>query len=139
MMRPTPTEIRVPFQVGPSGGIDFTMDPVVQAMQHVMSAVLTASAERVMRPGYGTEVYSSLFEADDPGVATGLVAAMQAAIRGYVPTVVVHSIKLVDDTAGDGLMQFYISFALVGRESETHEATISVGGSVFEQTYSQGT
>lgn len=138
-MRPTPTEIRVPFQVGASGGIDFTVDPVIQATQHIMAIVTTAAGERVMRPDYGTEVYGSIFEADDPGTVTGLIASMRQAIRAFAPNVLLQDIRLSDTRPDDGLMQFFISFSMLGRENEVHEASIEVGGTVFEQTYTRGT
>lgn len=128
-------EIAVPFQIGPSGSFDSTTDPVIQAIQHILSAVATTPGERVMRPGYGTVVYGSLFEADDPSYMNGIITDMRTKIHAYVPEVNIMGLTLRDNSVDDGQVEFRISFQLVGSD-ELHEANIAVGGTVTERTFS---
>lgn len=134
MAQPSYSEIRVPFQVGPNGGIGFTHDPVEQARQHVLSAVTTGIGERVMRYEYGTPIYASLFEPDDPATAAGLVAEMTRAIQEWVPEVQVVGISIPDDTPSNGLVVYNVSFRLKGVNSAVHEAEVLIGGTVIERT-----
>lgn len=127
------SEIRVPFQIGPHGGVDYTTDPVIQAMQHIMSVVLTNPGERVMRPGYGVPVWDALFEGENTLVSTALIAEMRRAVNDWEPGIEIVNIRQEDMRPDDGLMQFFISFRLSG-STEVHEANVYVGGSVDERT-----
>lgn len=124
-------EIRVPFSVGADGGIAWTTDPVLQAIQHILSAVVTNPRERVMRPEYGVPVYSMLFEANDPLVQTDLRSTMDVALKQWVPNVDLVDIKFTGTDPQQGTMQFNIFFRLVGSPN-VRTATISVGGTVTE-------
>lgn len=135
MVRVLSKEIRVPFSIGPHGGIDYTTDPIIQAIQHIMSAVATNPGERVMRPEYGAPVWDALFGADDVATATALTDDMRRSVVLAEAGISIINI-VVDSQPGSGLLLFRISFRLTGFD-EIHEASIEVGGTVTEQTYAR--
>jgi phage baseplate assembly protein W len=126
-------EIRVPFHIGPQGGIDYTTDRVEQAMQHILAAAATLLGERVMRPTYGTPLAGLLFEADDPLVQTQVAAQISVAIKTWVPDVTVEDIRLESSRPDDAQAVFRITFSLAG-SNDVHVAVVNVGGTVNEFT-----
>lgn len=126
-------EIRVPFQVGPDGGIAWTEDPVIQAIQHIMSAVVTNPGERVMRPEYGVPVYSALFNANDEVIQSDLRSSMEVALARWVPNVKLVHISFTGTERESGTMALNVQFMLTGSPT-IHTATINVGGTVTETT-----
>jgi len=131
MVRQPSREIRVPFQVGSDGGIAWTDDPVIQAMQHVLSVVVTNPGERVMRPDYGVPVYSALFNSNDEIVQSDLRSRMDEALGRWLPNVEIVVIDFIGTNDEIGLMEFNIQFRLTGSPT-IHTATINVGGAVTE-------
>lgn len=131
MPRAPSREIRVPFQVGADGGIAWTDDPVIQAIQHIMSAVVTNPGERVMRPDYGVPVYQALFDSNDPLIRADLRSNMDVALAKWVPNVDLVDIEFTGTQQESGMMQFFIQFRLRGSPS-IRTATINVGGTVTE-------
>ena len=132
-MRAPSREIRIPFQIGSEGGIASTDDRVRQAMQHILSVVMTNPGERVMRPTYGVPLTRVLFEPDDSVVQNDIKARMEEALRIWVPGATIIGIRAESMTPEDGLVQFLISFMLPG-SADHHSALINVGGTVTEST-----
>lgn len=126
-------EILIPFQVGADGGIAWTEDPVIQAIQHILSAVVTNPGERVMRPDYGVPLYESLFDADDPLHMADLRSNMVVALEKWVPNVQLVDITYEGTDRTQGMMQFNVNFRQVG-SPVIRTARINVGGTVFENT-----
>jgi phage baseplate assembly protein W len=111
-------EIRVPFAIGPSGGISTTIDPVVQAAQHLISIIGTSPTERVMRPSYGTAVQSALFDADDPSEQSMLASEIRDAARTWAPNLEVLSVESRSIGSNDGRLEFAVQFRLAGQVEE---------------------
>ncbi len=124
------SEIRVPFAIGPNGGIAFTTDPVIQAIQHLISIIGTNPPERVMRPTYGTAAQSHLFNSDDPTDQIELVTEIREAVRAQAPDIELVSVEPQSTTFNDGRVEFSIRFRL-REELEVREFTIDAGGEVI--------
>lgn len=58
-------EIRVPFQIDPTGGVAFVEGESASVQQHLTSLIATNPGERVMRPTYGVATRARLFEPND--------------------------------------------------------------------------
>jgi len=73
--------LKVPFQIGGTGGVATITDPVVLAAQEIKTVLLTLRGERVMRPEIGspvnTRIFAPLDSADSELQTDLLLAALQ--------------------------------------------------------------
>lgn len=122
-------EIRVPFAIGPNGGISFTTDPIVQAAQHLISIIGTNPPERPMRPNYGTPVQDRLFDTDDPVDQTELISEIRDAVRIWAPDIEIIRIDPRSQSFGDGRVEYAVQFRLRDG-ANVEEVVIEAGGEV---------
>ena len=82
------SEIAVPFRLDTSGRVVMTDDPDDRVHLHVLALLNTSPTERMLVPGYGTEINSLVF-ADPDGDAVAAQAALlvRDAFRTYEPGV----------------------------------------------------
>lgn len=123
------SEIRVPFDIGPNGGISFTTDPVAQAVQHLISIIGTNPPERPMRPSYGTGVNDRLFDIDDPVDQTELISDIRDAVRTWAPEIELVTVEARSHSFEDGRVEYAVQFRLKPG-SKVEEVVIEAGGEV---------
>lgn len=128
------TEIQTPFGLTPSGGVQATADPNVQAAQHVTALVSTTPGERAMLPTYGVDLTGRVFDPDDTVVATAIGQDVQDKMALFEPNIQVISAQpLVSDT-GEGFVNVDVQYALGAGPTSVQQqqtATVLVGGTVI--------
>jgi phage baseplate assembly protein W len=134
-----PSEISIPFRLGPDSKIAVETDPNAQIRQHVMSLVNTEPGERVVLAEYGVPLSDALFEGSDEVVAQDVALDIAEAMATYEPGVKIQEIAPVPGNSGDGLAT--VSFKYLRTDSPTtniavarnqNVAVITAGGKVSE-------
>lgn len=127
-------EIQTPFALTPSGGVQATTDPNVQAAQHVTALVSTTPGERVMLPSYGVDLSGRVFDPSDEVVATAIAQDVQDKMAIYEPNIqVTNAQPLISDT-GEGYVSVDVQYALGAGPTSVQQqqiATVLVGGTVI--------
>jgi len=83
--------ISFPFRKG-TGAFPATATGDQLVKEDLYQLITTGIGARVMRPLFGTNVYSFIFEANDDVLATLIQAEVQSAIAKYEPRVAVEDI-----------------------------------------------
>jgi phage baseplate assembly protein W len=134
-----PSEISIPFRLGPDSKIAVETDPNAQIRQHVMSLVNTEPGERVVLGEYGVPLSDALFEGSDEVVAQDVAQDIAEAMATYEPGVKIQEIAPVPGNSGDGLAT--VSFKYLRTDSPTtniavarnqNVAVVTAGGKVSE-------
>lgn len=134
-----PSEISIPFRLGPDSKIAVETDPNAQIRAHVMSLVNTEPGERVVLGGYGVPLADALFEGSDEVVAQDVAVDIADAMAIYEPGVQILELAPVPGASGDGLAT--VSFKYLRTDAPTtniavsrnqNVAVITAGGKVSE-------
>jgi hypothetical protein len=91
--------ILYPFTIGPDGKIKETTnyDQIVRGQ--VIDAVMTNQGERVMRPRYGCDIQSSLFDPTDELVRKDAAALIKNRLSSLVPRAYIREVSIsIDDS-----------------------------------------
>lgn len=96
-----PVEIAVPFRLDGNGRVVTVSNPDAQVRLHVLALVNTIPDERVMVPGYGTDLTGLMFEEEDE-VEAQVSLRVRNAMSAWEPGVelVYANPDLSDDTPG---------------------------------------
>ena len=86
------TEIAVPFQLAPDGGVNVVVDPLTQIGMHVEALIATGPGERVILGSYGVAARNAVFAANDQVVAQVLQNNVTQAMSTWEPNVTVNSV-----------------------------------------------
>lgn len=124
--------LRVPFDIGPTGRIGRADSPYDAANQYLKVLLLTRISERVMRPGYGTEVRDGLFDVVDEVTIASMESEIRDAVREWEPAVSIEAIEI--DAVGS-MVRIDILYRLVstlGGAPVRFSVEIEVGGAVEE-------
>jgi phage baseplate assembly protein W len=85
--------ISLPFSISESNGISFTTNENKIWRDRVFLAVMTGLNERVMRPTYGTQIKTAIFE--NEAVAIPLVdATVRAGFSQWLPSLVLQDLYI---------------------------------------------
>lgn len=101
--------LKVPFQIGDTGGVVTIVDPVTLAAQEVKTVLLTSMGERLMRPSVGSPFNTNIFaplNASDFEVQTDL---MLDALSKQCTLSTIQS-AVFTPNANDGVATFTVSF-----------------------------
>ena len=85
-------EIATPFRIGQDGGVAYVTSDKDRASQHINAIATTNHNERVMRPGYGADIASQLFEPADPLMMREIVENVREAVTTFEPQVTLLSV-----------------------------------------------
>lgn len=124
-------EILYPFGVGGSGGIDFTTDSVRRAVDHIQALIMTRVGERAMRPNYGSEIWSYVFEPAPNFASAELASRLSDAIARWEPSLRVLDVTPALMEADGTYIAVMISFTIAGF-NEVHSATFDLQGNRIE-------
>jgi uncharacterized protein len=83
-----------PFRISPGGSIASTVDYNQIVRAQVIDALMTNLGERVMRPNYGCDIQSALFDPSDELVRRDAASYVRDRLQGYVPRCIVRSVKV---------------------------------------------
>ena len=115
--------ISLPFSFNSAGEVSYTEDLKKIIQDRVVLAVMTKLDERVMRPDFGSDVYSSLFETQQ--VAENIVRqAITSTFSTWFPYL---SLKTVKVDLLDEVLEFTVFYTKgVGNQIESVEIKTSL-------------
>ena len=115
--------ISLPFSFNSAGEVSYTEDLKKIIQDRVVLAVMTKLDERVMRPDFGSDVYSSLFETQQ--VAENIVRqAITSTFSTWFPYL---SLKTVKVSLIDEVLEFTIFYTKgVGNQIESVDIKTSL-------------
>lgn len=89
----TQRAITLPFSISESNGISFTTSENKIWKDRVFLAVMTGLNERVMRPTYGTQIKTAIFE--NEAIAIPLVdATVRTSFSQWLPSLVLDTLNI---------------------------------------------
>jgi phage baseplate assembly protein W len=119
----TQRAISLPFSLSESNGISFTTNENKIWKDRVFLAVMTGLSERVMRPNYGTQIKTAIFE--NEAVAIPLVdATVRAGFSQWLPSLVLQNLYIELDL---DTMHLDITISYKLPNETTDEVKISTG------------
>jgi uncharacterized protein len=83
-----------PFSLAPNGGIASTTTYEQIVRGQVIDALMTNQGERIMRPRYGCDVQSALFDPSDELVRRDAATVIQTHLEQFVPRCIVRSASI---------------------------------------------
>ncbi len=91
--------ISFPLTLDPFGNTNSTTSQTKIYQDRVLTLLSTVVGERPMRPTYGTDVASAMFESQTDAV-TAATTAIQSAIKTWIPEITVEDViaKTTDDS-----------------------------------------
>lgn len=125
-------EIALPFHFSPDGGVATVDNDADAAYQHIRTVILTQLRERVMRPDFGTDSLSFLFEPNDGLAQSDLATRISAAIRKWEPGISIKAVSPVPDAATPEGATFRVTFTLAPR-TDPYTATVAIGGGLTNE------
>lgn len=126
--------ISLPFSFDADGRIGYTTDIKKIIQDRVVLAVMTSTTERVMRPGYGSNVKKATFE--NTSVAIGVVEQeVSAAISNWLPYLKLINVNVTLDV--DNYLNITIDYqygALANTETVlVKTATLTQSGDIITE------
>lgn len=92
--------------------------------QSIIQIVLTARGERVMRSGFGSNIYSFIFENNDDVLAELIRTELMTAIGRYEPRAIVTDIQVTQDENQVTVDIFYVVVATKQEDRATIEVKV---------------
>jgi phage baseplate assembly protein W len=133
-----PTEISVPFRVDLNGRVVTTDDPDDQVRQHVLALLNTTPVERMMVPGYGTDLTGLIFgDPDGDEVATQAALRIRASMAAHEPGVELVRAEADYNESGENVAKVNVDYrrrdaADSVEAANTNQAIIGASGKVRE-------
>lgn len=126
--------LKVPFEFDPSGRTAKVEGEYPVLATYIRTLLLTRVGERVMRPTYGSQVASSLFEPMGPAFIAELEGDIKDAIANWEPDVAIMRLDVREqETTVRVDLEFRVRSNLSG-ETSTVSVEIDRGGTVQETT-----
>ena len=94
-----------PFRLSPGGSLASTTDYNQVVRGQVIDSLMTNQGERVMRPNYGCDVQSALFDPTDELMRRDAASMLKDRLQGFVPRCMVRSVKLDIGVTAPGIPQ----------------------------------
>lgn len=124
--------MRVPFHIGPTGRIASADGDYDVANQYLKTLLLTRVGERIMRPGYGSQVRDNVFETIDELMMQSLEGDIRDAVKTWEPGITIHQLYMEDVGAKLEIDLQYTLGSTLGLPPATVRVSIDVGGTVEE-------
>ena len=129
------TAFSVPFHVNVFGRVATTRSYEEEVQQRVEALLRTTLRERVMRPGYGVNLQSVLFEPSESVARLVLETTVTDALQAYEPDVRVDTFEVIVDPENRSVvyvkLQYYIFESEDGSDN-LREAVVTLTGDVDE-------
>ena len=119
--------IDFPFRLTHSGAVGFIADdPVREVTNELINALTTLVGERVMRPGYGGNVHTLLFQNGDDALVQERQAALPRILTDMVPRSIVRTVDIATDPV-EGVIGVRVQFEVADYvQSPVFTATINL-------------
>jgi phage baseplate assembly protein W len=100
-----------PFRVGRHGGLVMAEgeEDVAQAIRIILS---TVPGERSIRPGFGCDIHSFVFEGLDAATFGHIEKAIRRALERWEPRIIVEAIEFSTPQGDDGTLLIHITYTL---------------------------
>jgi phage baseplate assembly protein W len=133
-----PTEIQLPFQLGPNGIIATVSDTATITDQHVQSLISTVIGERIMLASYGLNLAGLVFGNNDPILLNVVQNDVIDAFSQWEPNIEITGVSPAQSSdAQSGLAAVNVQYQssnvnVVGTATTPiyQQATMSVGGTI---------
>lgn len=112
----TQKAITLPFSFDSSGAVAYTTNEAKMWQDRVVLMLMTRLGERVMRPTYGSEVQSSLFE-NDEGAVSAVKKSVSAAFSKWLPQLQLLKVDAYSDKT-DGYLMVEVFYKYNPRQNE---------------------
>lgn len=112
----TQKAINLPFSFDSSGAVAYTTSDAKMWQDRVVLMLMTRLGERVMRPTYGSEVQSSLFE-NDEGAVSAVKKSVSAAFSKWLPQLQLLKVDAYSDKT-DGYLMVEVFYKYNPRQNE---------------------
>jgi len=89
--------VAFPLDLSGTGGIFTANEGIKSIRDGLIQILLTSRGERVMRPSFGTDLRTGVFDQNDPLLAESLKSQVAEAIATYEPRVVVKKLDLTQN------------------------------------------
>jgi phage baseplate assembly protein W len=123
-----------PFTVDDAGAVGLVRDEVREARNEIVNCLMTTKRERPMRPMYGGDVHSFLFDVIDDDTVGEMKVVMGTALADDVPTVRITGLDVTPSSLGESTLEVVVYFSLAQDiDGETYAATITIDGVVTER------
>lgn len=93
--------LTVPFHISTSGEVGYTRSSADAIKQYIACVLLTNIRERLMEPGYGSRLFTEVFENPNE-VERSVARIIETSLVTWLPRVKVNSVKFVNNTVADG-------------------------------------
>jgi len=110
-MSVTPRAISLPFSFDVNGAVAYTEDPKKIIQDRVVIVVMTLLSERVMRPGFGTNVRGKVFE-NSSNLTNVLEQEISVGFATWLPSLTFVSAKVSLDSTGTSYVNVEYNYGL---------------------------
>ena len=94
-----------------SKGVEMTSDEEdIQQSLHILLS--TEPGERILRPGYGCNLNSLLFEPMSTALKTYVASLVERAILHYEPRIALQSVRVMPAVPGEGRIDIVIEYTV---------------------------
>jgi phage baseplate assembly protein W len=104
--------ITLPLRLGQNGYFESTSDVMAQVKTNLTNLLLTQKGERMMQPDFGCDLPLSMFKTSTDNGLADVQAAIDAAVKEWMPFVSVDEVKLVN-ASGDHNYMVSIKYTLL--------------------------
>jgi phage baseplate assembly protein W len=129
-----PTEIAVPFQLAPDGGVSVSLDSITQMGQHVEALCATGPGERVILGSYGVAARNAVFAPNDAVVAQIMQNSVTNAMQAWEPAITLVSVgsSVQNNTSNSAVITVNWSPTNTQNPADpgVYTSTVLVGGQV---------
>jgi phage baseplate assembly protein W len=130
----TQRAISLPFSFGSSGEVAFTTDNKKMWQDRVVLVVMTRLRERIMRPGFGTNIQDFTFESVDEAMAH-IQQAIAIGFSNYLPSLqLTDVVGKIDSLDGNLNLEIYYKINTDDSDLVTIKtAIISRSGDIIQE------
>lgn len=129
---PLGREIVVPFQIDPAfGGVAFFRGELDILNQHIATIINTELNERLMLPGYGTNVPADVFQPNGQLLGGFLTSDIQTAVTNLEPAVTIQQVQVVPNPNIPSAVTVNVSYT-VNPFNSLNVISVNVGGGVAQ-------
>jgi Bacteriophage baseplate protein W len=105
--------ITLPLRLGQNGYFANTTDPMEQIRTNITNLLLTMKGERPMQPDFGSNLARILFEASSDDGKAQVEAAIQTAVKAWMPFLSIDAVDLIRDPNNEHTYTVNVHYTLL--------------------------
>ena len=126
-------EIGTPFRIDSLGSVGTITGLVASVRSHIVAIITTRLGERVMRPTYGSDVHSLVFDVADPVIAAQVSDDLREVLEREEPNADIISVTpRIAESPGDTGVVITVAFS-IQPYAQQFEATALVDPTLAEE------